>query len=378
MADGSRVEETKPETAPATAQPAIAKPARRPAGLRRLLLVAGPLAVIVGGLYVYLTGGRYVSTDNAYVQADKLIVSTDISGIVAEVAVRNNQTVARGQVLFHLDDQPFRIALAGAKAQLAATRNQVAALQANYRQALAEIAQAETDVPFYQTAFQRQQDLSTRQVASAASFDQAKHDLDAAKEKVTVARSRAQGILAQLGGTADGAIEDNPTYRQAQAQVDRAQRDFDHTVVKASMAGIVTNVDALQVGAYLPAAQPAFNLVGSERVWVTANLKETDLTYLKPGDKADLFVDAYPNLDWKGAVRSISPASGAEFSVLPAQNSSGNWVKVVQRVAVVLAIDVPPGAPQLRTGMSAEVEIDSGHIRSLGDLVDGIRRAIGI
>jgi len=362
--------------APALA-PALAR-LRHPRTLRRVLLTAGPVLVLAGALFVYATGGRYISTDDAYVHAGKLTVATDVSGIVANVAVKESQQVDKGQVLFTLDQEPFQIALAGAQANLGTVRNQLTTLQATYRQKQAQIEQAKTDVAFFETTFQRQQDLLKRGVASQAAYDQARRDLDSARQKVTMAQSDAQATLAQLGGNADAPIEQNPNYLAAQAQVDKAQRDLRRTTVLAPIPGIVTNVDALQVGEYLPAAQAAFSLVSSADVWVEANPKESDLTYLKPGAPAVVTIDAYPGREWQATVTSLRPATGTEFSVLPAQNATGNWVKVVQRVPIRLAVQMPADAPPLRTGMSATVEIDTGHRRALGDLLDSARQFVGM
>jgi membrane fusion protein, multidrug efflux system len=362
--------------APAIA-PALAK-LRQPKTLRRVLLAAGPVLVLAGALFVYATGGRYISTDDAYVHAGKLTVATDVSGIVANVAVTESQKVEKGQVLFTLDQEPFQIALAGAQANLGTVRNQLTTLQATYRQKQAQIEQTKTDVTFFETTFQRQQDLLKRGVASQAAYDQARRDLDSARQKVTMAQNDAQATLAQLGGNADSAIEQNPTYLAAQAQVDKAQRDLRRTTVLAPIPGIVTNVDALQVGEYLPAAQAAFSLVSSADVWIEANPKESDLTYLKPGAPATVSIDAYPGREWQATVTSLRPATGTEFSVLPAQNATGNWVKVVQRVPIRLTVEMPAGAPELRTGMSATVEIDTGHRRALGDLVDAAKQFVGM
>ena len=351
---------------------------QRPQYLRRVLLALGPIVVLAGGLYVYTTGGRYVTTDDAYVHAGKLTIATDVSGIVANIAVRESQKVEKGQVLFTFDQEPFRIALAGAEANLGAVRNQVATLQASYRQKLAMVEQAKTEISLAETNFQRQQDLLTRGVSARATYDQAKRDLDAARVRVFVAERDAEQALAQLGGSVNAKVEENPTYMAAQAQVDKAKRDLTRTTVVAPIAGIVTNVDALQVGSYLMASQGAFSLVSSADVWVEANPKESDLTYLKPGDKAMITIDSYPGREWTATVSSLSPATGAEFSVLPAQNSSGNWVKVVQRVPIRLQVDVPTGAPPLRTGMSAYVDVDTGHQRKLGDLVETVKRSIGL
>jgi membrane fusion protein, multidrug efflux system len=361
----------------ASAAPSQA-PKPRPKRLRRMLLLLGPIVMAVGGLYFYLSGGRYVSTDNAYVRADKLNIATDVSGIVADIAVIESQKVTKDQVLFRLDDQPYRIALAGAEAQLQTARNEIATLQATYRQSLAQIEQARTDVAFYQTGFERQQDLGRRGVSSQSALDQARRDLDASRERVNAARQQAEAALAQLGGTPDAEPQTYARVQQAQAQVDRAERDLAHTVVRAPMDAIVTNVSALQVGQYLVAAQAGFSLVSTDEVWIEANPKETDLTYMKPGDPATVTVDAYPGREWSAEVVSLSPATGAEFSVLPAQNASGNWVKVVQRIPIRLKVNLPPEAPPLRAGMSADVEIDTGHQRSLAGLIEGLKHTIGL
>jgi len=359
------------------AAPTLAK-LKHPKTLRRVLLTAGPVLVLAGALFVYVTGGRYISTDDAYVHAGKLTVATDVSGIVSNVAVHESQKVDKGEILFTLDQEPFQIALAGAQANLGMVRNQLTTLQATYRQKQVQIEQARTDVAFYETTFQRQQDLLKRGVASQAAFDQARRDLDSARERVTMAQHDAQATLAQLGGNADAPIEENANYLAARAQVDKAQRDLRRTTVLAPIPGIVTNVDALQVGKYLPAAQAAFSLVSSADVWIEANPKESDLTYLKPGAPAVVTIDAYPGREWLATVSSLSPATGTEFSVLPAQNATGNWVKVVQRVPIRLSVQMPADAPPLRTGMSANVQIDTGHRRALGDLLDSARQFVGM
>jgi len=248
-------------------------------------------------------------------------------------------------------------------------RNQVLTLQASYQQSLAQIDQAEADIPYYEAAFQRQQDLLKTSTASKATFDSAQHDLIAARQKVTVAKAQAQATLAQLGGDAGQPVEKNPFYLQAQSAVDDAQRNLADSVVKAPFDGIVTNVDSLQVGKYLPASQPAFGLVSSTDIWIAGEPKETELTYVRPGQKATITVDGYPGQVWHGTVASISPASSSSFSLLPAQNTSGNWVKVVQRIPMRVTIDDPQDKPPLRGGMSAVVDIDTGHARGLPDFI---------
>ncbi|MCJ9751950.1 HlyD family secretion protein [Neorhizobium sp. BETTINA12A] len=339
--------------------------ARKRRSLKRPVLFALlPIALVIGGYY-YVEGGQILSTDNAYLQADMIGVTTDVAGTVASVDVHENQEVSQGQVLFTLKPDSFRIALDGAKAKLGAARNQLLNLQASYRESLAQIAQAEADIPYFQTVVERQERLISGSAASQTALDDAKHNLDAAHQKVAVAKAQADATLAQLGGNADQPIEQNPLYLEAQAAVDDAQRQLNDTVVRAPFDGIVTNVSALQVGSYLEAAQQGFSLVSTRNMWIAANPKETELTYIKPGQPVTISVDTYPGVQWTGKVASVSPASGASFALLPAQNTSGNWVKVVQRIPMRVTIDDTAGKPPLRAGMSTVVDVDTGHKRGL-------------
>lgn len=347
------------------------KISRRRRLLRPLLFALLPLALVAGG-YEYVEGGQVMSTDNAYVQAQSSGISTDVSGIVASVAVRNNQHVKKGDVLFRLRDEPFRIALDGAMAQLGTVRNQVLTQQASYKQAVVQIDQAKADLPYYTSVFKRQQDLVSSVVASRATYDQAEHDVTSTREKIMVAQAQAQAMLAQLGYDENQPVENNPFYKQAKSAVDEAQRDLNDTAVRAPFDGIVTNVDSLQVGNYLRAAQPAFSLVSDSNIWVDASPKETELTYVARGQKAVVTVDTYPGVVWTGVVDSISPASGSSFSLLPAQNTTGNWVKVVQRIPMRVTLDPADGKPPLRVGMSVVVEVDTGHARGLPLAIQGL------
>lgn len=366
----------RPRTDAAPAVPvapqAEAAPARtRKSALRKALFLLLPVLLVAGG-YWYVTGGQVMSTDNAYVQADTVGITTDVAGIVASIDVRNNELVKKGQVLLQLEQEPFKIAQEGAQAQLGTARNQILALKANYKQSVAEIAQAEADIPFYQTAFKRQQDLVASAAASKAAYDQAKQNLDSALQKVEVAKAQAAATLAQLGGDADKPVEGYPAYLQAKSAVDKAARDLKETVLRAPFDGIVTNVPSIQVGAYLDAAQQAFSLVSASNIWVAASPKETELTYVKPGQPVIVSVDTYPGVEWSGRVESISPASGSSFSLLPAQNTTGNWVKVVQRIPMIVRFDDLDGKPPLRVGMSATVSVDTGHARGVPTMVSDL------
>lgn len=343
--------------------------------LRLGLLTLGPLVALAVAGEMYLAGGRYVETDNAYIQAAIMNVAPDVPGTVAAVAVHENDHVEKGALLFKLDDEPFRITLAGAQAQLGMIRNDLVALQATYRQNISAIDQAKSSLDYAQATYDRQLNLQQRGVAAQASLDEARRDLDTAREQLRGAQRAADATLSQLGGNTDGPVDDHPRMLEAKSAVDKAQRDLTRSTILAPWPGTVANVENLRVGSYVTVGQPAMSLVASDDLWVEANPKETDLTHLKVGDTAEVSVDAYPGKTWKAKVMSLSPATGSEFSVLPPQNATGNWVKVVQRVPVKLAIENETGAPRLTSGMSVDVSIDTGHSRSLWSLFGATAKA---
>jgi membrane fusion protein (multidrug efflux system) len=271
-------------------------------------------------------------------------------------------------VLLRLDQRQFRIALDRAKATLAQTALMMDAMKQDYQRMLHDVDAKAAQVQADQANFERYANLVKSGGVTRADYDNARFALAADKQAVEALRVQSQVQLAKLGGNPDVDVTSTPQYLQAKAEVDEAQRQLDHTVITAPFAGIVTEVDTVQPGMYLAAATAAFGLVSTTDIWVEANPKETELTGVKPGDPVDISVDTYPGHVWKGRVQSISPNSGSEFSVLPAQNTSGNWVKVVQRIPV--RITVEPGAEglPLRAGMSVEASIDTGHRRTLSDL----------
>ena len=333
--------------------------------LRSLMFALLPLALIVGA-YWYIRGGNVVSMDDAYVEADKVGVSTDVPGIVAEVGVTENQHVQAGQILYRLDDLQLRLALARAEAQIGTVRDALNALKANYRDMQSQIEQAQNDIGYFETEFHRQQDLLAAHVASQSTFDTARRSLQNAQQKLASLNQQLGAIAANLDDDPTGMVEQKPRYLDAVAQRDEAARQLAHTVVKAPFAGIVTNVPSIAPGKYLQASVTAFYLVAADHVWVVANPKETELTYVRTGQPASVTVDTYPDTQWSGSVESISPAAAQEFSLLPAQNTSGNWVKVVQRIPVRVRIDTnDKNLPPLRPGMSVEVDVDTGHSRGL-------------
>jgi membrane fusion protein (multidrug efflux system) len=342
--------------------------------MRFILLVVLPTIAVVAGFVFYMLGGRYVSTDDAYVHAAKLMVSTDVSGLVGEVDVREGQVVKAGAVLFRVDPRQFEIALDNAKANLAQTALSIEAMKQDYKRMLDDASAQQSKVDLDQVTFDRDEAMLRTSAVSKAEYDQARLNLDADKARLESLRKLADVQLRRLGGSPDLPVANHPQYQQAKAQVDEAQRQLDHTVVRAPFDGVVTQVDALQPGTYLVSQTAALTntgavaLVSTNDLWVDANMKETDLTYVNPGDHVKIWVDSYPGHVWSGTVESIAPAAGSEFSILPAQNSSGNWVKVGQRIPVRVRIDPKSEQLQLRAGMSVTAEIDTGHRRTLSEL----------
>ena len=353
-----------PSPEPPTAQQEEPKSPRR-RWLRWALFLLLPIVLIIGA-YLYFEGGAYMSTNDAYVQADKVGLSTDVSGMVEAIEVHDNQHVTAGQVLFRLDPQPFQLKLDEANAQLGNVRDQLDALKANYQNLQAQIKQAEDQIAFNERQYERQETLARKQFAPQTAVDQAQLNLETSKQNLASLKAQSAAIVANLNGNPDIAIEQHPQYQQALAQRDEAARELRDTVVKAPFDGTVTNVPSLRPGMYLPASTTAFYLVDTDRVWVEAQPKETELTYVRAGEPATITVDTYPGREWHGTVASLGPAAQSEFSLLPAQNTSGNWVKVVQRIPTRVHIDTSDkNMPPLRAGMSAEVSVYTGHKRGL-------------
>jgi membrane fusion protein (multidrug efflux system) len=329
---------------------------------RVLLLGVVPLVAIAAGLYLYYTGGRYVSTENAYVRAEIIAISTDVDGRVTKVNVTNNQHVVRGTELFRLDPKPFRLQVGEAEAQMHMAQVSIDTMRADYREAVASIKPARQQVRHLQRRLNRQSKLLKRGLITPETHDDASHELSMARQEVATLKQRAQRVLANLGGDAKISYDAHPAYQAARFRLDMARTRVRQTVVLAPADGIISNMQ-LQVGEFAKQGQPIFSLVNDSNVWVEANLKETQLTHLTTGQRATLSVDAYPDEQWQAIVSDIAPATGAEFSLLPPQNATGNWVKVVQRVPVRLQIEPRPDAPRLRAGMTVTAEIDTKHQR---------------
>ncbi len=333
---------------------------------RRRLMVGGPLLLAIAGLIFWLGSGRYMSTDDAYIQAGRVAISTNISGRVSELDVRDNQPVKKSQVLFRLDPRPLKIAIDNAAAKLAAEKLQVQSQKAEYKQRLADLKTAQDTLDYAQKEYARQEKLAASGISSKAQLDQANLSLQSAREKVAAAQEVANAALAKLGGDPDIDVNEHPDVKAAQAALDQANLNMSYATVTAPIDGVVTKVEQLQVGDYVNAAAPLFSLVSTSDIYVEGNFKETDLTYMRPGQAATFKIDAYDAREFRGIVSSISPGTGSSFSLLPPENASGNWVKVVQRVPVRIAIDRDDlnGVP-LNPGLSVTVTVDTQHRRSL-------------
>jgi membrane fusion protein, multidrug efflux system len=332
--------------------------------LRRTLFIIGPIAAILIALAIYLHGGRYQSTENSYVQSEKVGITANISGTVIAVLVHDNQHVRTGDILFRIDPAPFQAAVAEAEAKLASARSEIRTQRANYGSGSSDLKAAQDKLHFAQREAARQKELLAEGISSQAQYDNAALAATTAAQQIETTRQQNAGIAASLGDSLTGSLDANGTVRAAQAALDRARLNLQWTVVRAPQDGIVTKVDQLPVGAYVAASRPVFTLVG-ERLWVEANFKENQLNYMRLGQRATVTVDAFPGLKLTGRVASFSPGTGNSFALLPAENATGNWVKVVQRLPVEIDLDRVPADVPLHAGLSADVSVDTRHVRSL-------------
>ena len=350
----------------------------RPGGrlARALLLLGVPLAVAAAALHFYAEGGRHLETDNAYVKAHIIAVSAEVAGRVAEVAVRDNQAVMQDQLLFRIDAAPFEMAQARASAQLANARSDVETLRAEYRVALADASEAEERIRFLGLQQERQRRLKEQGMVREEAYDEARHNLDAARARLAALQERAARGLAGLGGDPKLPAERHPRVLEAKAALDTAALELARTSVRAPAAGTVSNL-RLQPGMNVARGVAVFSLIQAGAPWIEANFKETQLAGLRVGQAARVVADAYPGVEWRARVSTIAPATGAEFALLPPQNATGNWIKIVQRVPVLFAIEpdgveaggrAPAEQPALRAGMTVSVSIDTGRSRGLPEL----------
>jgi membrane fusion protein (multidrug efflux system) len=332
--------------------------------VRIVLLVVVPLVAVVAGLYVYATGGQEVETDNAYVKANIVPISAVVSGRVIEVLARDNEPVGAGALLFRLDPEPFQIAVDGARAQMDVVRTAVQSLRAEYRVTLQDAAEARSGIDFFEKQLARQEYLKEKGMSRGDTYDEARHNVEAAKRRLDSIREKTNRVIAELSGDPNTPVERLPRYAEARAAYDAAMLDLSCALIKAPFAGVVSNMK-LQVGEFVEKGAPMFSLIESGPLWIEANYKETQLTYMTVGQPAKVVADAYPDHEWPASVEAIASATGAEFAVLPPQNATGNWVKVVQRVPVRIKVEQSPGLPQLRAGMTVAVTVDTGRPRGL-------------
>jgi membrane fusion protein (multidrug efflux system) len=344
--------------------------------LARAFMWSLPLLVAAITLLVWLSSGRTVATDNAYVKGDRAQIATELSGIIVEVPVQENQRVSRGQLLFRLDDQSYRHALTRIDAEIETTRADIRGLRAQWRTKREEIKAALSQQTFAQAEFDRQSELAEKKVASTAKLEETRMGLDVARQRISAAQEDLQRIEAQLAGDPKIRADDHPRVRQMMAAREEALLQLRRTMIESPLDGIVSKRPV--PGSYATAGVPVMVVVADTDLWIEANFKETELTRVRAGQKAVIHVDTYPDARCTGTVQSIAQATGAEFAVLPPQNASGNWVKVVQRIPVRVAVACREGDPPLRVGMSTTVEIDTGHTRSLDGLLAAVARSLGL
>ncbi len=369
--------DTKDTKATQKATPVAADDRPKHPVLRRILLLLGPLVAIAIGVWMYLSGGTYVSEDDSYVHSANVAINPQISGQVSRVAVQPNETVKTGQLLFEIDPEPFKITLDEAQANLATVSEKLRGLVATYKQDQATVAQQNANVTYAREHYDRVNALVKDNVDSPAQLDKALQQLRDAQQSMQAAEAVAASVLAQLGGSLDIPIEQHATYQAAKAKVALAERNLRLTRILAPFSGIATKVENIQPGSYLTVGQNAFTLIGLD-TWIIANIKETDLTHIKEGDPATVVLDSYPDQTLQAKVQSITPASGSVFALIPAENASGNWVKVVQRMPVRVIVTKPDPTVVMRDGASATVSIDTGYHRTLNTLWRDLRRMVGL
>lgn len=360
-------QKTELESPASQPQPAAAAPARRNRG-RFLVMAALPLALVAAGGYYWVTGGRYQETENANLRQAKVSIASEAAGRIVKVGVADNASVKAGDILFEVDPEPYRIALAQADAALAAARLNVEQLRAAYSQATAQERVAASALDYAQSQFDRSNDLVRKGVNAPSALDEARMDLDKAKEQHSAALQGIVSAKAALGGNPDIPTEQHPTVLSAQAARDKAAFSLAQTTVRAPADGTVSQAASFKIGQFVGTGTPVFSLVETGDTWVEANFKETQLTNMKPGQEAEIVLDTYPDRTFRGTVAAIGAGTGAEFSLLPAQNATGNWVKVTQRIPVRIKLDDDASRPALRTGMSATVSIDTGVARGFGSI----------
>ena len=373
-----------PAAPPSVAPPAAPQPAVPPApalaakrsrrgGSRFVLLVVLPIVALVAGGYWWLSAGRYVTTDNAYVGAEKVMITPQVSGAVSRIDVVEGQHVAIGDRLFEIDPAPYRDALALAEGRVAAARAEYENLQLSYKSDQDQIRMGQEAVKVRQSDFDRKSALLSQRAGTAVDLDNSAAALIQAREILAFVQQQLDAARIKLGGALDAPLDAFPDYMQAKAQFEEAKRNLANTTLLAPIAGVATQVPQIQLGRFIAAGAPVFAVIADRGLWIDANPKESDLTYVHRGLEATVTVDAFPDRTWRGKVGAIAPGTGAQFAILPPQNASGNWVKVVQRVPLRVEFDADQDASGLRAGMSAYVSIDTGRSRSLRGVLAGLK-----
>jgi membrane fusion protein, multidrug efflux system len=364
--DGEQLETPVPPIAVAVTR----RPRMGGRRLARLLMWSLPFLACAVALFFWLISGRYVETDNAYVKGDRVYVASELSGPIVEVSVRENQHVSRGQLLYRLDDTPYRLALAKIESDIEIQRSEIRSLRAQWRTKREDIKAAQSQQTYAQADFERQKDLAERKFAPVAKLDESRMGAEVARQRIASLEEDLQRIEAQLAGDPKIKVDDHPRVKQMVAARDEALLNLRRTTIEAPMDGIVSKV--LVPGSYAIMGVPSIAVVADTDLWIEANFKETELTRVRVGQPVTITVDTYPDMKCAGKVTSLAQSTGAEFAVLPPQNATGNWVKVVQRIPLRTSVQCREGDPPLRVGMSATIDIDTGHRRSFGDLLKGI------
>jgi membrane fusion protein (multidrug efflux system) len=370
--DGELPTTPTPQAPPTIAVASTRLPRRRGRTIVRALMWSLPFAAAAGALFIWLNGGRYIETDNAYVKGDRVYVATEISGPIVEVPIRENQHVSRGQLLYKIDDSPYRIQLAKIESEMDSARADIRGLKAQWRTKREEIQSARSQLTFATADYERQRDLAERKIAPAAKLEESRMSLDIATRRISAGEEDLTRIEAALAGDPKIPVDDHPKVKQLAASRDDALLNLRRTMILAPMDGRVSKV--LVPGSYAVMGVPSVAVVADTDLWIEANFKETELTRVRVGQPVTITVDTYPDMKCSGKVTSLAQSTGAEFAVLPPQNATGNWVKVVQRIPLRTSVECKEGGPPLRVGMSTTIEIDTGHRRSIGDIF----RAIGL
>jgi membrane fusion protein, multidrug efflux system len=324
---------------------------------RSLLFILGIAAACGVASYLYFTGDRFVTTDNAYLKFDKVTLSGEVAGNITSVLVVANQKVQQGQLLLTVDDSIYKVAVAKANARLKKAESYIQSLRAIYQTKQAELALAVSNLDYAKKEYERELNLSRKNLTSEALIDDRKHNLDIANEHRIIVEKELAQLLANLDDRAGAPLGEYSEVMEAQADLDLARINLEHTKIVAPFDGFVSHLP--KQGQHIDPGSPVLSLVSDKNVWIEASFKETDLVHVQVEQPVDITIDAYPGLHWKGRVQSLSPATGAEYSILPPQNATGNWIKVVQRVPVRIAIQPLQTDVVLRAGMSAFVEIDT-------------------